>query len=165
MAPTFEQELEKLINKHSIENESDTPDFILAAFLTGVLQIWNAAVMRREDWYADAEAHDDTATPSDIEEALNTGASAFEEAKRKYQAETTILPPDLMQTMKEIHQARTEFRTSCRQILWRSLENVDAYADSIGDVSVGEAYSGWVENLMLMIGAQIEDDPSESKPS
>lgn len=33
----FEKELEMLINKHSKENESDTPDFVLAQYLKGFL--------------------------------------------------------------------------------------------------------------------------------
>lgn len=49
--PTFEQELEAVINRHSQENGSNTPDFILAQFLIGCLAAWNAAVTRRETWY------------------------------------------------------------------------------------------------------------------
>jgi len=48
--PTFEKELEHLINKNSLENESGTPDFILAQFLINCLNTYNLAVMRREAW-------------------------------------------------------------------------------------------------------------------
>lgn len=48
---TFERELERLINRHCIENESDTPDFTLAQYLRGCLDAFNAAVKRRDDWY------------------------------------------------------------------------------------------------------------------
>ena len=47
----FEKELEQLINKHSIENESNTPDFILARYLMNCLQTLNILTERREDWY------------------------------------------------------------------------------------------------------------------
>jgi hypothetical protein len=47
----FEQELEDLINKYSMENDSDTPDFILAEYLIGCLEAFNKAVTKREDWY------------------------------------------------------------------------------------------------------------------
>jgi hypothetical protein len=44
----FEKELEVLINKHSMENASDTPDFILAGYLKGCLDLFNTAVQQRE---------------------------------------------------------------------------------------------------------------------
>jgi hypothetical protein len=49
--PEFYAELEKLINRYSQENLSDTPDFILAAFLRGCLESFNSATRRRDDWY------------------------------------------------------------------------------------------------------------------
>lgn len=47
----FETELEHLINRFSMENESDTPDFILARYLHNCLKAYNGAVVRRESWY------------------------------------------------------------------------------------------------------------------
>jgi len=44
---TFQKELENLINKHSMENGSNTPDFILAKYLMGCLAVFDAAVTRR----------------------------------------------------------------------------------------------------------------------
>jgi hypothetical protein len=49
--PTFERELESLINRFSQERFSNTPDFILAAYLLACLAAWNAGVTRREEWY------------------------------------------------------------------------------------------------------------------
>lgn len=40
-----------LINKHSLENESNTPDFILADYLFQSLRSFNAAARRRDNWY------------------------------------------------------------------------------------------------------------------
>lgn len=51
MPETFERELEAVINRHSQENASNTPDFILAQFLLSCLAAWNAGVTRREQWY------------------------------------------------------------------------------------------------------------------
>lgn len=48
--PTFEEELRALINKHSLEGLSDTPDFVLASFLSNVLTDWNHATRARDDW-------------------------------------------------------------------------------------------------------------------
>jgi hypothetical protein len=47
----FEVELEQLINMHSQENGSGTPDFILAIFLTDCLRAYNTALAAREKWY------------------------------------------------------------------------------------------------------------------
>jgi len=49
--PVFAKALEDLLNAHSQENGSNTPDFILAAFLEACLAAWNQATLRREDWY------------------------------------------------------------------------------------------------------------------
>jgi hypothetical protein len=50
----FTQELQSLINRHSMENGSDTPDFILAQYLNGCLEAYNAALTKREAWYGRA---------------------------------------------------------------------------------------------------------------
>lgn len=47
----FEEELCKLINSLSIENYSDTPDFILAKYLTHCLRCFNTATIERNNWY------------------------------------------------------------------------------------------------------------------
>jgi hypothetical protein len=47
----FEQELRKLINKYCIENNSNTPDLILAEYLAHCLDAFNIAVKAREKWY------------------------------------------------------------------------------------------------------------------
>jgi len=51
MGETFLQELEQLINKHSVENGSNTPDFILARYLADALQAYERAVCTRESWF------------------------------------------------------------------------------------------------------------------
>jgi len=47
----FQKELEHLINKHSKENESDTPDFILAQYIQNCLYAFTTAITQREQWY------------------------------------------------------------------------------------------------------------------
>lgn len=51
MASEFENELMKLINKHSLENESDTPDFLLATYLRDCLRTFGIVVKARDKWY------------------------------------------------------------------------------------------------------------------
>lgn len=48
---TFEGELTALINKYSLENLSNTPDFILAYYLKDSLVAWQNAQARRTAWY------------------------------------------------------------------------------------------------------------------
>lgn len=47
----FKKELENLINRCSKENDSNTPDFILAEYLTDCLIAFNKATNRRNNWY------------------------------------------------------------------------------------------------------------------
>lgn len=48
---TFQDALRKLINQHSEENGSDTPDFILARYICRCLVAFNIATVEREKWY------------------------------------------------------------------------------------------------------------------
>jgi len=51
MKTEFETRLENLLNSFSVENESDTPDFILAAYLVDCLETWNKTIKSRDKWY------------------------------------------------------------------------------------------------------------------
>lgn len=44
-------DIEQAINKHSAENRSDTPDFILAQYLSDCLTAFDNATIRRTEWY------------------------------------------------------------------------------------------------------------------
>jgi len=50
------KDIEQAINKHSIESGSDTPDFILAEYLTDCLRAFDKATVRREEWYGRKES-------------------------------------------------------------------------------------------------------------
>lgn len=47
----FENALTSAINRHSAENGSNTPDFILSQFLVRCLQAYDATVRLRAQWY------------------------------------------------------------------------------------------------------------------
>lgn len=47
----FEKELRDLINRHSKESASNTPDFILAQYMAGCLENFETAIQQRETWY------------------------------------------------------------------------------------------------------------------
>lgn len=46
----FEKELRDLINTHSLENESNTPDFILATYMLDCLDAFNTATNKRDEF-------------------------------------------------------------------------------------------------------------------
>ena len=48
---SLRKDIEHAINHHSMENGSDTPDFILAGFLTDCLTAFDTALQAREKWY------------------------------------------------------------------------------------------------------------------
>lgn len=46
----FQKELQSLLNQHCAENGSDTPDFILAAYLLDCLAAFDRATRTRDEW-------------------------------------------------------------------------------------------------------------------
>ena len=52
----FQRELEQLINKHSQENGSNTPDYILASYLKGCLDNFNLHTRERDRWWGNRSA-------------------------------------------------------------------------------------------------------------
>lgn len=51
MKTQFRKELTKLINRESMENGSDTPDFLLAEYLSDCLDTFDRIVTAREKWF------------------------------------------------------------------------------------------------------------------
>ena len=49
----FRDDLQKLINHHSKENGSDTPDLFLADYLVACLGAFDAATKARDVWYGE----------------------------------------------------------------------------------------------------------------
>jgi len=48
----FKDELIALLNRYSKENGSDTPDWILADYLTACLENFDATFQKRKAWYS-----------------------------------------------------------------------------------------------------------------
>lgn len=61
---TFRKDLEQLINFHSKENGSDTPDFILAEYLNDCLEAFDRAVSKRSGWYVPPQQTNPNSTKS-----------------------------------------------------------------------------------------------------
>lgn len=51
----FRSELRAVINRYSMENRSNTPDYILAAYLTSCLVAFDTATRERSRWYGHKE--------------------------------------------------------------------------------------------------------------
>lgn len=51
METNFRDALKGLLNSYSKENGSDTPDWILADYLTGCLHVFDQTLQNREHWY------------------------------------------------------------------------------------------------------------------
>ena len=51
----FEKELQELLNRYSKENESNTPDYVLAHYIKYSLKAFNQAVNLREEYYGRKE--------------------------------------------------------------------------------------------------------------
>jgi len=63
----FQKELTDLINRHSKENDSNTPDYILAEYINNCLLAFTRAVHQRESWYG-VIARPDLHTRNDLHE-------------------------------------------------------------------------------------------------
>jgi hypothetical protein len=79
---TFRDELAALINKHSLENGSDTPDFLLASYLEQCLMLFGQAVQSREQWYGRRRTGP-ASNPEDIVLAINAREAASLETLRR----------------------------------------------------------------------------------
>lgn len=56
------EDIKEAINRHSLENKSNTPDFLLADYLIDCLDAFDKAVRRRENWYGRGPVAADTET-------------------------------------------------------------------------------------------------------
>lgn len=52
----FREDLEQLINFHSLESNSGTPDFILAEFLMNILKVFDSTMKERDKWHHGPDA-------------------------------------------------------------------------------------------------------------
>jgi hypothetical protein len=75
---SFQEELEQLINRHSKENGSNTPDFILASYLRTALANFDDTVKAREKWYGREQV----------------SAESQELPRRDWISELTDIPPE-----------------------------------------------------------------------
>jgi hypothetical protein len=65
---SFKKELEVLINKYSMENGSNTPDFIIAEYIIECLINFEKAVSMRSQWYGRKDVPGDFKEMADPQE-------------------------------------------------------------------------------------------------
>lgn len=63
---SFRKELEEIINRNSQENGCNTPDFILAEYLSNCLLAFDNAVNARERWYGRSEGWRSPVQPTEM---------------------------------------------------------------------------------------------------
>jgi len=62
----FEKELKELINKHSIENVADMPDFVLAGMICRMIEAMGPSIKKTLDWHGcDSVCHPSKITARD----------------------------------------------------------------------------------------------------
>lgn len=50
--PEFQEELCRLVNKHGLDNDANTPDFVLAGMLTETYETYRKTKAACEQWFA-----------------------------------------------------------------------------------------------------------------
>lgn len=53
----LEKSIRELLNKCSRENMSNTPDFILAEYIMGCLELFEHTTNKRQQWYGQDKDH------------------------------------------------------------------------------------------------------------
>lgn len=87
----FEKDLASLINRHSMENGSDTPDFILAEYLVGQLKAFNETTNARRKWYGDPSLMDRIANDDPLpRDASLTHDMTVQAERRKNRADGQV---------------------------------------------------------------------------
>ena len=143
METKFQTELEQLINKYSVESESNTPDFILAEYLGNCLNAFNIAVKRREDWYGRNKPSKKEFNFED--EAIMLEKAAYDHNYHNYCARLTlgILPAITPYDLVDMRSYAASERKAIKEMLQK--RNVCC------DVS-RNAYNDWEITMVRMNG-------------
>lgn len=95
----FHEELRHLLNRACVENESNTPDFVLALFLQSVLDAYGVTVTARDAWFGYKPWYDNprVEAPGELtgEKRASRGPSAIAHVADIPRPEVaTLAPPD-----------------------------------------------------------------------
>lgn len=103
-APTFESELKTLINRYSLENGSNTPDYILADHLKKCLIVFDATIQDRAKWHGEVLPR----VPIDVEIARKVANEADALKKRQFDAGGVYENKGKFEARKEINKNVTD---------------------------------------------------------
>lgn len=78
----IEKEIRSIINKYSQENNSNTPDFILAQYIMESLKAFENAVNAREKWHGRRDEKE-TVMPMPIDRLVDLDPNSFAELKNR----------------------------------------------------------------------------------
>ena len=82
MSREFREDLTRLLNKHSMESRSNTPDYILAKFIMGSLMAFDGATLARTDHYKTGRPRGCPNCDYSLEEHRHRGSASAEPADR-----------------------------------------------------------------------------------
>ena len=80
----FKKDLEAVINKHSMENGSNTPDWVLTEYLISCLDAFDQTTKKRDTWYDIAPRPGWTGVTSQSEESAEDAILTVLEITKKY---------------------------------------------------------------------------------
>lgn len=114
-------DLTHAINRHSAENGSDTPDYILGAYLYQCLMNFNEAMQTREKWYgrpigirsALTSAPDPTAPICERCGAKVHDPCPTNEAQAKCELPGFCFPPALLNIPQRLYDSEINFSITC----------------------------------------------------
>ena len=173
MEDKFIKELETLINKYSMENDSNTPDFILAEYLSNCLKTFNTTLQRREAWYGRGwkqKSKKECLCEPDAEKLADTVIkNANDYIYHCLCARSTIFPGKTIEEVSEILKHYTaeyeldttyfnissEFRESVRQIIREK-------TGTIPETEKCTSYMFLPNNTMLLNGKKYKLIPYEN---
>lgn len=188
----FRYDLAKVINGHSMENGSNTPDFILADLLSEVLHAFNRAANARATWYGRTDApgqgtqlpgSDPVAATGMASSRLPVASNDSTEASSE-SAEPSPAAADAMRTIRDLNamafkgcNALAAFGGSKTMfaIRWVSEDDGDSYFDHLGrrlttPVSLREAPLDFIldyydtEQRTAAVASDHPDLPPAAKP-
>lgn len=188
----FRYDLAKVINGHSMENGSNTPDFILADLLAEVLHAFNRAANARATWYGRSDepgqglqlpGSDPVAATGMASSRLPVASNDLPEASSE-SAEPSPAAADAMSTVRDLNamafkgcNALAAFGGSKTMfaIRWVSEDDGDSYFDHLGrrlttPVSLREAPLDFIldyydtEQRTAAVASDHPDLPPAAKP-
>lgn len=157
----FEIELRNLINRYSMENVSDTPDFILAEYLMGCLELFGSTVNKREKWWGRNDPwHTCLACPhkdKECSEPLSTDGVV--EIQHDTHPQDTVLLDNDSNTLKDAYQFGF-----CCQSCQDSLNSITTQKPQDNDIKTNPGFIIEIDNLKMPLSL-VEDLIKNSQKS